>query len=230
MRASVTRLAVVLLATSLVAAGCGRWEKSDDNDDASDSPGPSSDDLRQTPGPRGPNGKAGPGGKPGAKGTKGDKGDKGDSGNDGDTGNTGGIGLFDHDGEMVGVKFQDGAGDIADIFLNDGHRALVAMGSGALRAPASGLFCMYESANCTGACYAYDHRWLNVVISDEAGQTWVAENGATDLGPKTMQSYVDEANTCQVATIGTLASYEAEAYTPEQPFPLSAPLVWGLAE
>jgi len=230
MRAPVIRLAVALLATTLVAAGCGRWEKSDDDGDAADEPGPLSDDLRPTPGPRGPTGKTGPRGDAGAKGPKGAKGDKGKDGEDGETGSTGGIGLFDHDGEMVGIKFQDSTDDVADIFLNDGHRALVDLGTGALRAPASGLFCMYESGNCSGACYAYDHRWLNVVISDEAGQTWVAARDATDLGPKTMQSYVDEGNVCQVATIGTLESYAAEVYTPEQQFPLSAPLVWGLAD
>lgn len=228
MRASALRLAVAVLATALLTSGCGRWEKSGGGgDDGTADPGPLSDDLRPTPGPRGPTGKAG---ARGAKGPKGDQGNQGGAGKDGDTGSAGGIGLFDHDGEMVGVKFQDSSSNVADIFLTDGHRAMVDMGTGGLRAPASGLFCMYESNNCTGACFAYDHRWLNVVIADAAGQTWVAANGAMDLGPKTMQSYVDEENECQVATIGTLSSYEAEVYTPEQLFPLSAPLVWGLAD
>jgi hypothetical protein len=225
MRGSVRSVVgIISLIVALAAVGCGRWEKSDDDDDADAEVAPSGDARPGMPGPRGPTGSTGP------KGDKGDDGDKGGKGSKGDTGSTGGIGLYDAEGEMVGVRFTDGTDDIADVFLLDDHRALIDLMSGELRAPADDLFCMYESSNCTGGCYAYDHRWLNVVMRDEAGQTWVAANGTPDQGPKTMESYVDEAGACQAASIGTLSSYEASVYTPATEFPLPAPLYWSLAE
>jgi len=176
-------------------------------------------------GPAGPAGQAGPAGPSGTQGPQGTPGVPGDKG---DPGPSGGVVLFDSSGKQIGYQFADDTDATAHVILMDHKYAFVDKDSGALRAP-YGFFCMYETNDCSGDCYVYDKRWLNVVVQDTAGQTWLAPRGQTNLGAKTMQSYVADGGACTLNTIGTLESYQAQPYqASDLSFPLAAPLYWDL--
>ncbi len=168
----------------------------------------------------------GPAGRDGVDGTDGTTGPEGATGKPGDDGLS--IQLFDAAGQGVGFKFNDG--DPADVFLLDGKRALFDMTTGALRAPLFNFFCMYPTNDCSGACYVYDYRWLNVVIADLDGETFVAARGTAASPSMTMESYVRDDGMCMVQSILTDAPYLASAYEPTITLPLAAPLYWGLTQ
>lgn len=209
-----TNLWFVLLVSALAFA-CGRKGSSGGNNNST--PVADSDAEAGLPGPRG---------SQGAQGPQGEQGPQGDRGEDGTPG--AGIVLFDAADRVVGYKFAADA-DVADIFLEDGKRARIDMNTGELKAPLFNFFCLYESNDCTGACYVYDKRWLNTVILNADNTTMVAPRGAPNLGGKTFQSYMHDHNACTVNNTVTLESYQAQPYIPEVAIPAMAPLYWGIS-
>lgn len=207
-----TNLCLILLTTSALAFGCGRKGGGGGSSDSSDDHTADA----SVPGPRGPQGTSGPQGETGAKGDRGEAGTPG-----------AGVVLFDANDQLVGYKFA-ADGDIADIFLADGKRARIDMLSGELKAPLFNFFCLYETNDCSGACYVYDKRWLNTVILSADNSTMVAPRGAANKGGKTFQSYMHDTNACTVNNTVTMESYEAVPYAPQVNVPALAPLYWGI--
>lgn len=203
---------LLFMASMILAMACGRGDKQDESDE-------SSTNMEATPvaGPRG------------ASGADGDQGAAGPAGPQGERGANGAaIFLFDVAGQEIGTRF---AGDdvTADVFLPSGRRALLDMASGELRAPHFNFLCLHETNDCSGSCYVYDHRWLNVLVQDAAGTLYAAARNAVNEGAKTFQSYTHDQNGCTVSSFATTASYRAapEATTALE-LPAAAPLYWDL--
>ena len=234
----------------LVPLGCGssKKSKSSDPDPAPTAPASTgsgnatvaNSGARGPVGPTGATGSTGPQGSPGPQGIPGSPGGTGATGATGAAGAQGpkgdpaaaggGVALFDASGMEIGVKFDADSGTTASVMVLDGKQALIDRQTGGLHAPL-GFSCLYESSNCTGTCYVYDSRWLDVVVLDAAGQTWLAGHSAVSVGGKTMQSYVVDAGSCTVSTLVTANSFPASIYQLPSglTLPLRAPLVWGLA-
>ncbi len=206
-----TNLWLVLLASTLVF-GCGRKGGGGGGSDSTED----HDADASVPGPRGQQGAQGSQGEPGAKGERGEAGTPGS-----------GVVLFDANDRLVGYKFS-ADGDVADIFLADGKRARIDMLTGELKAPLFNFFCLYETNDCSGACYVYDKRWLNVVILGADNSTMVAPRGSANMGGKTFQSYMHDTNACTVNNTVTMESYQAQPYAPQVNIPAAAPLYWGI--
>ena len=175
-----------------------------------------------------PAGPAGPAGQAGVAASKGEKGDAGAQGSTGAVGSPGGIQLFDANNRAIANKLNDDSGTVASVIFFDGKQGLVERATGLLQ-PFMSFFCMYTSADCTGACNIYDWRWHDVLVADTAGHTWLAARTTASGTALTMHSYVAADLSCMVNTISTPASYPTTAYTlPGISFPLAAPLYWGL--
>ncbi len=224
------------LGLTVAIAGCGRFSKhtKNDGDDGKTTVTPSGEAAGNAnsipvvvqPGGSGP---AGPAGAAGADGTNGTNGVNGSSGGNGAPGQTGGVVLFDAENRQIGVKLHDDTDGIAQVVLSDHHYAMINRDSGELE-PLLEFFCLYEASDCSGACYVYDKRWLNLLVLDGQGGTWVAGRHSPDLGAKTLGSYTTVGGSCVSNSIGTMESYKADRYTPPGlTFPLPAPLFWDTA-
>ena len=209
----------------LLLCSCGSLQKDDEKPDDAQK---SEDLVPNSPGPQGPNGANGQDGK------NGEQGPSGSTGATGATGTTGSVGrilLYDALDRAVGVKFNEETGAIAHVILLDHVHAKFDRYSGALRAPHDNISCMYQSGNCTGICYVYDRRWLDFVVADSEGKTWVAGRLTPDTGSLDMDSYVDGSGVCQGAGISTIESYATKAYSPSGfTLPLAAPLYWDISK
>lgn len=133
-------------------------------------------------------------------------------------------------GRRVGLKHESDD-EVAHVFLDDGLQAVFGLETGDLQLLSSGFqfFCLYQSADCSGACYVYDHRWLDVLVLDADGGLRVARrSGAVNAGVTTMGSLVDASGQCEAAAFDAPAAYVAEAYSLPGGLtaPLSAPLYW----
>jgi len=159
------------------------------------------------------------------------QGPAGKAGPTGQTGSVGGVILYDALDRAVGVKFNEETGAVAHVILLDHVHAKIDRYSGALKAPHDQISCMYQTGDCSGTCYVYDRRWLDFVVSDAQGKTWVASRQTTDTGPLDMDSYVDGNGVCQAAAISTIESFATKAYVPSGfTLPLAAPLYWDIAK
>lgn len=217
----------------LATVGCGYFDRKSDEPEEETR---NSEDAR-VPVSSGPSGPIGPGGTDGAAGAQGPAGKNGANGKSGspgekgDTGPVGGVLLYDASDRAVGVKFSEEAGGIAHVVLLDHTQVKVDRYSGALVPPSNNIFCMYKSGDCSGSCFVYDRRWLDFLVQDAQGATWVAGRQAPNSGAQAMESYVDGTGSCQMATITTIESFEARPYTPVGiGFPLAAPLYWDIAK
>jgi hypothetical protein len=207
------------------------------DDDQSEEEADQSDDANPpfsgggSVGPAGPTGATGATGARGSQGAQGATGAQGAQGEQGPAGPMGGVVLYDAQDKQIGAKFNEESGGIAHVILFDHRQAKVDRYSGALVAPSDDIFCMHLSNDCTGSCYVYDKRWLDFVVRNAAGQLFVAARSAANGGSITIESYVDGDGMCQAATITTIESYQAAAYTSTSVnFPLAAPLYWDLAK
>jgi len=207
-------LFTLLIAASL--SGCGSFSADKGEDSSSDA-----ETADQVPISRS--------GVPGRAGADGAAGEAGAQGAAGPSAAVVAIGLFDSNDLLLGYKFNDG--ETADVFLVDGTRALIDMDSGDLQTLSPfNFFCLYEAADCSGACLVYDRRWLNLLVLDANQGVYLAPRGTANLGAKTMNSYVDENAVCVANTIATTDSYQAQSYSGSAAVPFAAPLYWGLEE
>lgn len=214
--------------------GCGYFDRKPDEQDEETRNSEDGSRTPVSPGPagtagndgatggQGPAGKSGKDGKPGANGGAGGK---------GETGAIGGVLLYDANDIAVGAKFSEETGGIAHVIFFDHVHAKVDRYTGLLVPPSDNIFCMYQSSDCSGSCFVYDRRWLDFVVRDAAGQTFVASRQTPDAGSQTMESYINGAGSCQNATITTIESYETATYAPTGfSLPLAAPLYWDIAK
>jgi hypothetical protein len=209
----------------LLFCSCGVFQKEDEKPDEAQQSEDLIPGVPVSPGPQGPQGSSG------ANGADGKNGEQGPSGPAGPAGSVGGVLLFDAFDRTVGVKFNEETGGVAHVILLDHVHAKFDRYSGALRAPHDEISCMYQSGDCSGVCYVYDRQWLDFVVGDAQGHTWVAGRLTPDSGPLDMDSYVDGDGVCQVAAISTIESYATRAYVPSGlTLPLAAPLYWDIAK
>ncbi len=231
------RLLVLVLGLAIVS--CGRHKK-DDNDDDDDGPAyvPVAPGVGDTGREAGGTSDGVPvaGKQPGTSTGSSPQplppqpGEPGQPGLPGPVGPIGGVVLFDVENQQIGVKLHDDAGSVAHVVLSDHRYAMIDRETGEL-VPLLDFTCLYEANDCTGACYVYDKRWLNLVLEDASGKTWVADRNAANQGAKLMQSYGTIGGQCVENAIGTTESYLAEPYTLPAglTLPFAAPLYWDVS-
>jgi hypothetical protein len=164
----------------------------------------------------------------GPKGDKGDPGEKGPQGDPGIRGQSNGLVLFDQNAQEVGMGFMDSSQNAAYVFRDDGSELYVDRQTGTLKAPAFDFMCLYETSDCTGSCYVYDYRWINVVVTHQSRGTYrVPRESAGDLfvGAKSFRSYTSHQGSCEINGIDATHAYLAEIYQGIS-IPLAAPLYW----
>lgn len=229
-RAIVISICSVALLSLNTACGSftGDDDKAEEDAEQSENATPPFGGGGGTVGPAGPTGATGATGAAGASGAQGAQGEQGEQG---PAGPMGGVVLYDAQDKQIGAKFNEESGGIAHVILFDHRQAKLDRYSGALVAPSDDIFCMHLSNDCSGSCYVYDKRWLDFVVRNAAGQLFVAARTTANGGSINVESYVDGDGMCQAATITTIESYQAAAYTPtSMSFPLAAPLYWDLAK
>lgn len=225
-----SRLLVLLIGFSLVA--CGRHKKDEDEgEDVGDSyvaPYPAGAGTNTRPGASNEEGRPIPQAQPNGSSSGAGPGIPGPTGPQGPAGQS--VMLVDHEGNGIGLKLHDDVGSVAQVILGDRRYAMIDRESGDL-VPLLAFSCMYESADCSGACFVFDERWLNLVVADQDGATWVADRAAANEGAMAVGSYVGAGGTCVEDSFPTTKSYRAHAYTLPGglTLPFSAPLYWDIS-